>query len=127
MDQEYCGPMQKVRCAGFYEVQSCIDMGRAVNSGVPGRIKEAKRVKTYELNRKTYKDVKKMDHGHMSDFCREIYQSGYEEGKKAAEGLSEDDIRRIILEVKGIGEKKAEDIVLALKAAQNGRGVLTDV
>ena len=102
-------------------------MGRAVNSGVPGRIKEAKRVKTYELNRKTYKDVKKMDHGHMSDFCREIYQSGYEEGKKAAEGLSEDDIRRIILEVKGIGEKKAEDIVLALKAAQNGRGVLTDV
>ena len=26
-------------------------------------------MRTYELNRKTYKDVKKMDHGQMSAFC----------------------------------------------------------
>ncbi len=78
------------------------------------------------INRKEYKDIKKMDHGQMSDFCSRIYQRGYEAGKKAAEGLSEEEIRKAILGVKGIGEKKAEDIVQALTAAQGERSVLTN-
>lgn len=44
-------------------------------------------MKQYELNRKEYKEVKKMDHGQMSDFCGRIYQRGYEAGKKEAAGL----------------------------------------
>ena len=77
-----------------------------------------------ELNRKTYKDVKKMDHGQMSDFCSRIYQRGYEVGKKESAGLSEAELREVVLGVKGIGEKKAEDIVQTLIAAQEERMAL---
>ena len=83
-------------------------------------------MKQYELNRKEYKEVKKMDHGQMSDFCGRIYQRGYEAGKKEAVGLSEAEVRQALLGVKGIGDKKAEDIVQALTAAQEERKALTD-
>ena len=83
-------------------------------------------MKQYELNRKEYKEVKKMDHGQMSDFCGRIYQRGYEAGKKEAAGLSEAEVRQALLGVKGIGDKKAEDIVQALPAAQEERKALTD-
>ena len=83
-------------------------------------------LKQYELNRKEYKDVKKMDHGQMSDFCSCIYHRGYEAGKKASAGLSEAEIREVVLGVRGIGEKKAEDIVKALTSAQEERKALTD-
>lgn len=83
-------------------------------------------LKQYELNRKEYKEVKKMDHGQMSDFCGRIYQRGYEAGKKEAAGLSEAEVRQALLGVKGIGDKKAEDIVQALTAAQEERKALTD-
>ena len=82
-------------------------------------------MKQYELNRKEYKEVKKMDHGQMSDFCGRIYQRGYEAGKKEAAGLSEAEVRQALLGVKGIGDKKAEDIVQALTAAQEERKALT--
>ncbi len=62
----------------------------------------------------------------MGNFCNRIYQRGYETGKKASAGLSEAELREIILGVKGIGEKKAEDIVQALKSAQEERQALTD-
>lgn len=75
-------------------------------------------MKGYELNRKMYKDIKKMDHGQMSSFCQDVYIRGYEAGRKASEGLSEDEVLQTVLQVKGIGEKKAHDIVSALVAAQ---------
>lgn len=83
-------------------------------------------MKQYKLNRKLYKDVKKMDHGQMSAFCENLYMRGYEVGKKEAEGLSESDVMQTILQVKGIGEKKAKDIVQALISAQEERKALTD-
>ena len=83
-------------------------------------------MKQYELNRKLYKDVKKMDHGQMSDFCSNLYMRGYEAGKKEAEGLSESEVMQTILQVKGIGEKKANDIVQALTKAQEERKSLTN-
>ncbi len=83
-------------------------------------------MKQYELNRKEYKEVKKMDHGQMSDFCSRIYQRGYGAGKKESAGLSEAELQEVVLGVKGIGEKKAEDIVQALIAAQKERKALTD-
>lgn len=67
-------------------------------------------MKQYTLNRKTYKDVKRMDH-----------QQGHADGMKDAEGLTEDEVREVILGVKGIGPKKAENIVSALTAAQKER------
>ena len=78
-------------------------------------------MKQYELNRKTYKDVKKMDHGQMSAFCNRLFEKGYEAGKKAVEGLSGEEVRKAIMGVKGIGEKKAEDIVQSLTAAYEER------
>ena len=83
-------------------------------------------LRQYELNRKEYKEVKKMDYGQMSNFCSRIYQRGYEAGKKESAGLSEAGLREVVLGVKGIGEKKAEDIVQALIAAQKERMALTD-
>ena len=67
--------------------------------------------KRYSLNRKTYKDVKKMDHQQMDMFCQNLYKAGYADGMKDAEGLTEEQVREIILGVKGIGQKKADDIV----------------
>jgi hypothetical protein len=80
------------------------------------------RMKQYELNRKTYKDIKKMDHGQMSNFCRNLFDNGYKDGKKNAEGLTEAEIREAILSVKGIGEKKAEDIMQAIISADKEKG-----
>lgn len=74
-------------------------------------------MKQYELNRKTYKSVKKMDHGQMSSFCENLYMNGYEAGRRAAKGLSEGEIMQVLLQVKGIGEKKAKDILQALTQA----------
>jgi 3-methyladenine DNA glycosylase/8-oxoguanine DNA glycosylase len=76
----------------------------------------------YELNRKMYKDIRKMDHGQMDAFCKSLYKSGYELGKKEAEGLSESEIRAAILSVKGIGEKKADDIMQAIISADKEKG-----
>ena len=69
-------------------------------------------MKQYTLNRKTYKDVKRMDHQQMDAFCKNLYKAGHADGMKDAE---------VILGVKGIGPKKAEDIVNALTAAQRER------
>lgn len=83
-------------------------------------------MKQYELNRKEYKEVRKMDHRQMNDFCSRIYKKGYEAGKKDSAGLSATGLREVVLGVKGIGEKKAEDIVQSLIAAQKERKTLTD-
>lgn len=78
------------------------------------------------INRKEYDRIKKMDHSQMSGFVAGIYQKGYDAGKKSAEGLSESEVMQIILQVKGIGEKKANDIVQALTKAQEERKSLTN-
>jgi hypothetical protein len=83
-------------------------------------------VKTYELNRKTYKEIKKMDHGQMKSFCESIYKRGFEAGKREAEGLSNKEIWQTLLQITGIGEKKARDIVIALEMAKRERSAITN-
>ena len=73
----------------------------------------------YELEK--IKDVKKMDHQQMDQFCQNLYKAGHADGMKDAEGLTESEVRDVILGVKGIGPKKAEDIVKALTEAQKER------
>lgn len=77
------------------------------------------------MNRKTYKDVRKMDHGQMSAFCESLYKKVYEAGKLEDPGLSDEEIMRAILQVKGIGEKKAKDILQALSLGKE-RTALTN-
>lgn len=74
-------------------------------------------MKTYELNRKTYKDVKKMDHCQMTLWAESVYKSGYADGKESASGLTAPEIREVLLQVKGIGEKKVDVITAALEKA----------
>ncbi len=83
-------------------------------------------MRTYELNRKMYDKVRKMDHGQMKSFCQGLYTRGFEAGKREAEGLSDEEVKQALLIVKGIGEKKACDIVAVLTRAKEGREVLTD-
>lgn len=80
-------------------------------------------MRKYELNRKTYKDVRKMDHGQMSAFCEDLYKRGYEAGKQEVIILSDEEITQAILQVKGIGEKKANDILQALSLAKERKAL----
>ena len=83
-------------------------------------------MKAYELNRKTYDKVKKMDHGQMKSFCESVYAKGFEAGKRETEGLSDKEINQALIQMKGIGEKKACDIIVALTRAKAERKTLTN-
>lgn len=74
-------------------------------------------MKKYIMNRKTYQNVRKMDHQQMSAFLEGIYKNGYSDGCKASQGLTASEIKEVLLQVKGIGEKKVDTIVEALEAA----------
>lgn len=68
------------------------------------------------LNRKQYKDIKRMDHKQMENFVVKLYNEGYNEGKKVAKpkgSLSE--IEAAIIKIKGVGRKKADEIIAAIK------------
>ncbi len=80
-------------------------------------------MRTYELNRKMYDKVRKMDHGQMKSFCEALYTRGFEAGKREAERLSGEEVKQALLQVKGIGEKKACDIAAALTRTKEGRGI----
>ena len=69
------------------------------------------------LNRKMYKEIKKMDHHDMSNYLSRYYMNAYNQGKEDAEGLKADALREVLLTVKGIGPAKTENIVEAVEKA----------
>ena len=69
------------------------------------------------INRKTYLEMKKMDHQHMEEFLERFYKNAYEDGRKAAEGLNETQIKEILLSIKGIGERRTEAVLERIKEA----------
>ena len=69
------------------------------------------------LNRKMYKEIKKMDHQDMSNYLSRYYMNSYNQGKEDAEGLKADELREVLLTVKGIGPAKTENIVEAVEKA----------
>lgn len=71
--------------------------------------------KKFELNRKVYQSVKKMDHNQMNNFMQNMYDSGFEDGQASVPTLNISLIKKALLNVKGIGEKKASDIVVAIE------------
>lgn len=74
-----------------------------------------------QFNRETYKKIKKMDRQQMERFVMNIFEEGYQAGAKAESEAAvgkEIDIEKIkirIKEIKGIGEKKTEEIMKAIK------------
>lgn len=71
--------------------------------------------KKFELNRKVYQGVKKMDHNQMNNFMQNMYDSGFKDGQASVPGLDISLIKKALLNVKGIGEKKAADIIIAIE------------
>lgn len=74
------------------------------------------------LNRKMYKEIKKMDHQDMSNYLSRYYMNAYNQGKEDSEGLKADELREILLTVKGIGPAKTENIMEAVGKALEEKG-----
>lgn len=65
------------------------------------------------INRKQYELVKKMDRQQFNSFCKNLYDQGRESVKR--ESLTSKEIKETLLTVKGIGEKRAEEIIEKLE------------
>lgn len=75
------------------------------------------KIKGFQLNRKQYQQIRKMDHCQMTLYVESIYKSGFQDGMDAASGLTTAEIKEVLLQVKGIGEKKVDIIAEALEKA----------
>lgn len=67
------------------------------------------------INRKEYERIKRFDHNQMNNYVKSIYMSGFEDGKAAVPGIDIQYIADIVKSVKGVGEKRAAEIVKALE------------
>lgn len=73
----------------------------------------------YDINRKEYKRLKTLDHSSMQEYLKDVYDAGREKGHEEAaalenQGMPEKDIRAALKDIKGIGEKRMNDIISAL-------------
>ena len=73
--------------------------------------------KNFELNRKEYLKIKKMDHNQMTLWAESMYKSGFEDGEKAADKstLTFEDVHEALDSIKGLGEKRISAIHEALE------------
>lgn len=78
-----------------------------------------------KFTRKAYDKVKKMDHNTMHQYITEVYTRGYTEGKASVCTMSDDELKNVILSVKGVGEAKTASIVSAIREYEERKG-LTD-
>lgn len=86
------------------------------------------------LDRNTYKSIKKMDRGTLEGLIQDIYENGRKKGMKEATSAAVDDsddeivladahnsldlreLEKSIKNVKGVGEKRAEEIMGIIEA-----------
>ena len=71
-------------------------------------------MRDFNLNRKVYKDLKKKDHKQMNDYMTALYKQGFDDGLASAT-IDYDVLKKVLLEVKGIGVVKAEAVINRLK------------
>lgn len=73
--------------------------------------------KKFELNRKEYLNIKKMDHNQMHLWAEKIYRNGFEDGEKAADkgALTFEDVHEALTGIKGLGEKRISAICEVLE------------
>lgn len=77
------------------------------------------------VNRDTYRKIKRCNHVEFEDFCRKLYENGYNDGRESVPGTDLEAIMEKIRGVKGIGEKRMEQIegaVAVLLENQEGGG-----
>lgn len=63
------------------------------------------------FNRKIYKDLKAADRQQMENFIINVYNEGYKDGQQSVPGIDLSEIINAIKQVKGIGEKRLQNIV----------------
>lgn len=73
--------------------------------------------KIYEINRKEYDKIRKMDHNSMQQYMAGVFESGLAAGEKAAGSFNMNICLAAVSEIKGIGPAKIEQIRLAMIAA----------
>lgn len=71
----------------------------------------------WELNRKKYQEIRKMDHKEMEMYLNAVYRKGLKAGEKAAGSFDMNICLAAVSEIKGIGPAKIEQIRLAMIAA----------
>lgn len=77
----------------------------------------AKKEKKYELNRKQYQLIRKMDHQEMQAYLNAVYENGVIAGRKEAKPFDTLLALSEIKKAKGIGPAKLELIYKAMLAA----------
>ena len=70
----------------------------------------------YLLRREDYKRVKRMDRQQFEDFCKNLYQMAYEEGRRSVPGIDITEVQKAIGETPGIGTKRLEAIMEILNS-----------
>lgn len=70
----------------------------------------------YLLRREDYKRVKKMDRQQFESFCKNLYMTAYEEGRKSVPGIDITEVQKAISETPGIGAKRLEVIMESLNS-----------
>lgn len=73
--------------------------------------------KEFELNRKKYQEIRKMDHNEMQQYLNAVYRNGLAAGVKTAPTFDANTFMQAISRIKGIGPAKYEQIRLAMIAA----------
>ena len=70
----------------------------------------------YLLRREDYKRVKRMDRQQFEDFCKNLYQMAYEEGRRSVPGIDITEVQKAIGETPGIGTNRHEAIMEILNS-----------
>ena len=72
----------------------------------------------YEINRKKFKELNRMDHNQTKEYLGEIYQEGMAAGMKmAGDSFDMEICMTAVSQIKGIGPAKLKEIRLAIIAA----------
>lgn len=71
------------------------------------------------INRKEYQGIKKKDHNQMNVYLQSIYKTaymdGFKDGTESVPGIDIAEIQKVLLSIKGLGEKRVEVILAALE------------
>ena len=70
----------------------------------------------YLLRREDYKRVKKMDRQQFESFCKNLYMTAYEEGRKSVPGIDITEVQKAISDTAGIGSKRLQAIMDSLNS-----------
>lgn len=79
-------------------------------------------MKEIEVNRKKYERIRKMDHNTLRQYINGVYQNGYTDGCSESKRMTTDELKKVVMSIKGVGETKADSIVSAIVEAEKEKG-----